>query len=60
MPGLVSQSYLKMTTEELELSTDIDMMLMVEKSIRDGIIHAIHKYAKANNKYMKNYDKNVI
>ena len=31
---------------------------MVEKGIRAGMCHAIHKYAKANNKYMKNYDKN--
>ena len=34
------------------------MLLMVKKSIRGGICHAIHRYAKANNKYMKNYDKN--
>ena len=33
---------------------------MVEKDIRDGICHAIHRYAKANNKYMKNYDKKII
>ena len=31
---------------------------MVEKVIKGGICHSIHKYAKANNKYMKNYDKN--
>ena len=31
---------------------------MVEKGIRRGICHAIHRYAEANNKYMKNYDKN--
>ena len=31
---------------------------MVEKGIRGGICHAIHRYAEANNKYMKNYDKN--
>ena len=35
------------------------MLLMVEKRTGGGICHAIHKYPKANNKYMKNYDKNV-
>ena len=34
------------------------MLLMVEKGIRGGTCHAIHRYAKANNKYMKDYDKN--
>ena len=33
------------------------MLLMVEKGIRGGICHAIHSYVKANNGYMKNYDK---
>ena len=36
------------------------MLLMVEKGMRGGMYHAIHRYAKANNKYMKNYDKNII
>ena len=34
------------------------MLLMVEKGIREGIYHVIHRYSKANNKYMENYDKN--
>ena len=42
---------------EIRLLTGVDMLLMVEKGIRGGICHAIHRYAKANNKYMKGYKK---
>ena len=57
-PGLAWQACLKKTGVKLELLTDLDMLLMVEKGIRGGICHAIHRYSKANNKYTKNYDEN--
>ena len=34
------------------------MLLMAEKGIRGGICLSIHRYGKAGNKYMENYDKN--
>ena len=57
-PELAWQATLKKTKVKLELLTDIDMLLIVEKSIRGGICRSIYRYAKANNKYMKDYDKN--
>ena len=42
---------------KLDLLSDIDMLL-VEKGIRGKICHSLYQYAKANNKYMEDYDQN--
>ena len=58
-PGLSWWTCLKKTGLKLELLTDESMFLTYEKGIRGGSMFQVTcKYAEANNKYMKNYDKN--
>ena len=51
-PGLSWDVALKVTEVELELLSDPDMLLMVEKGIRGGVFMISHRYRKSNNKYM--------
>ena len=55
-PGLNWDAMLKMTGIKLEKISDIDKYLFIEKSLRGGISCIAKRYAKANNKYMINYD----
>ena len=52
-PGLALQGALKMTSMELELLTDKDMLLMFEEGIRGGMCQAVLHHAKANNSYTR-------
>ena len=56
-PALAWKAALNRTKVKLNLLTDIDMLLMVEKGIRGGMCHSFYLYAKPNNKYVKDYYK---
>ena len=55
-PGLSWDAVLKMTGVKLEKISNIDMYLFIEKRLRGGISYVAKRYAKANNKRIKNYD----
>ena len=55
-PGLSWDAMLKMTGIKLEKISDIDKYLFIEKGSRGGISYIAKRHAKANNKYMNDYD----
>ena len=55
-PGLSWDAMLKISEIELDLISDIEMHLFIEKGMRDGISYIAKRHSKANNKYMKCYD----
>lgn len=56
LPGYSWDCMLKHTQVEIELLTDIDKLLFVERGMRGGICQCSHRHITANNKYLKNYD----
>ena len=59
LPGLSWDALLRMTKINLDLISDTDQQLFIEKGIRGGISTITHRHAEANNKYMKNYNPEV-
>ena len=57
-PGLSWDALLKKTNVNLELLTDSDMHLLVERGLRGGISMVSNRYAKANNPLLEKFDPN--
>ena len=56
-PGLSWDAMLRVTGIKLQLLTDSDMLMMVEKGTRGGVSMISNRYSEANNKYMDSYDE---
>lgn len=57
-PGFAWECMLKITDVKLDLLTDIDMILFVERAVRGGIVQVTHRHALANNHLLPNYNSN--
>ena len=55
-PGLSWNAMLKMTSVRLKKNSNIEIYLFMTKGLGGGISYIVKRYAKANNKYMTNYD----
>ena len=56
-PGLSWDAMLKMSGIKLELISDIDMHLFIEKGMRGDVSYIAKRHSRANNKYMKCYEQ---
>ena len=56
--GLACLADFKKIQVKLDLLPNINMLLIAKKGVKRGICHSLYQYAKANSKYMKDYDKN--
>ena len=59
-PGFAWDAVLQMIYIYLELITDIDMYQMVQTGLRGGVSYIANRYSEPNNKYLSDYDKNIV
>ena len=57
-PRVAGNAILKKTGVKLELLSDLEIFMFFKQAMRGGIYSITHRYAKANNKYMPDFNKN--